>query len=426
MPKLAPRLTDLACRNARANTNGSPRKLSAGGGMYLFVTPMSKTWRMDYRFLDKRQTITLGTYPATSLRAAETKRDEAQVLLAQQRNPMAERRASVAAANTAAASTFEVVARAWYEQRRTSWTVGTAERAIARLERFLFPYIGSQPIADITPQEVLTPLSKAQKSGVETAYRVLALARQVFAYGIATNRTRFDPTIGMIGALPKRQNKGFATVTDPRRVSQILQITYNYNGTPPVAAALKLAPILFVRPGELRQAEWAEIDLEGAVWRIPATKMKMRIEHVVPLSTQAVAILKDLMPLTQRSRYIFPNERSRERAMSENAVLAALRTLGIPKEELVGHGFRHMATTLLREQGFRDELVDRQLAHKAGGGRALARYDFSKLLPERTAMMQTWSDYLDQLRIGRSGGITPAVTHMGNEGHDGVKALLPN
>ena len=394
--------------------------------MYLFITPKSKTWRMDYRFMDKRQTITLGTYPAMSLKAAEIKRDEAQALLAQQRNPIVERKATATIASAAAANTFEVVAIAWLEQRKTSWSIGTTERAMSRFDRFLFPFIGSRPIADITAQEVLIPLSKAQESGVETAYRVLALARQVFAYGIATSRTRFDPTIGLSGALPKRQGNGFATVTDPRRVSEILQITHGYKGTPPVAAALKLAPILFVRPGELRQAEWAEIDLEGAVWRIPAVKMKMRIEHVVPLSVQAITILKDLKPITQRSKYIFPNERSRDRPMSENAVLAALRTLGIPKEELVGHGFRHMATTLLKEQGFRDELVDRQLAHKAGGGRALARYDFSKFLPERTAMMQTWANYLDQLRTGKQvGTITPNM-HKDKEEHDGIEALLPN
>lgn len=401
MPKLAPRITNLSCHNAKANTNGSPRKLSAGGGMYLFITPKSKTWRMDYRFMDKRQTITLGTYPAMSLKAAEIKRDEAQALLAQQRNPIVERKASAAIASVAAASTFEVVARVWFEQRKSSWTAGTAERAIGRLERFLFPYIGNRPIANVTPPEILALLLKAQESGSETAHRVLSLAKRVFEFAIATCQTRFDPTIGIRGALPKRQTIGFATVTDPRRVSEILQVTHGYTrGTPAVTAALKLAPMLFVRPGELRQAEWAEIDLENAVWRIPAAKMKMRIEHVVPLSIQAVAILEGLRPLTQRSRYVFPNERSRERPMSENAVLAALRTLGIPKEELVGHGFRHMATTLLRELGFRDELVDRQLAHKAGGSRALSRYDFSTFLPERIIMMQRWSDYLEQLRQG--------------------------
>lgn len=399
MPKISARLTDLACRNAKCHSDGSPRKLAAGGGLYLFITPKSKTWRMDYRFLNKRKTITLGTYPVVLLKAAEARRDEVKVMLDQNLDPLEQRRLAVARDTAAAANTFEAIAKTWFEQRKAGWTESTAEKQMGRLERFIFPYIGSRSIASIEPPELVSLLKKIPDTQTETMHRVLAIMRQVFTYAIASGCTKFDPTTGVGDALPKRRSNGFATVTDPRRIGEILRMIFGYSGaTVSVAAALKLAPMLFVRPGELRAAMWSEIDLEGAIWRIPATKMKMRIEHIVPLSKQAVAVLRELHPHTRLSAYVFPNERSRARPMSENAVLSALRTMGIPKEELVGHGFRHMATTLLKEKGYRHEVVERQLAHKVGGSTASARYDFATLLPERTIMMQEWSDYLDGLR----------------------------
>jgi len=278
------------------------------------------------------------------------------------------------------------------------WTEGHSKTIIRRLELNIFPWLGTRPVASITAPELLAVLRRIEDRGaLETAHRVKQICGQVFRYAIATGRGERDPSADLRGALPPAKPKRMATITDPKQISELLRVIDGYEGHLITKCALRFAPLVFVRPGELRQAEWQEINFDQAEWKIPAEKMKMRISHIVPLSTQAIEILKEIEPLTGRSRYVFPSLRTAERPMSNNTVLAALRRLGYAKEEMSGHGFRAMASTVLHEQGWRSDIIERQLAH-AERNSIKAAYNHAQHLPERRRMMQAWADYLGMLK----------------------------
>jgi integrase len=369
--------------------------------MYLLVKPEGgKLWRLDYRRpgTKKRNTLSLGAFPDVSLRKARERRDEARRLLADRIDPGDKRKSEQAAG----AKTFEAIGREWFAKHSPHWAPGHSSKIIRRLELDVFPWIGGKPIASITAPEVLAILRRVESRGaVETAYRAKTNIGQVMRYAIATGRANLDPTPSLRGALAPSPERHHATITDPDRIGELLRAIDAYAGDYTTRAALLLAPLVFVRPGELRHAEWTEMDLDAGEWRIPADKMKMRAPHIVPLASQAVAILRDLQPLTGSGRYVFPGARSRTRVMSENTVNAALRRMGFEKGTMTGHGFRSMASTLLNEQGWHRDAIERQLAH-AERDAVRAAYNYAEHLPERRKMMQAWADYLDGLRAAPS------------------------
>ncbi|MDP1845501.1 MAG: site-specific integrase, partial [Candidatus Moranbacteria bacterium] len=294
----------------------------------------------------------------------------------------------------------EAVAREWFKKMSTVWVPRHAETIIRRLESYVFPQLGQRPINEVTAPELLAMLRKLEAQGtVETAHRVKQICGQVFRYAIATGRTDRDPAADLRGALTPAKPKRMASITDPKGAAGLLRAIDGYHGSFVTACALKLAPLVFVRPGELRQAEWSEIDLEAAEWRIPADKMKMKSPHIVPLSRQAIDILREIHQLTGNGKYVFPSLRTGSRPMSNNTVNAALRRMGFSKEEMTGHGFRSMASTLLNEQGWNRDAIERQLAH-AERNKVRAAYNYAEFLPERRKMMQAWADYLDDLKAG--------------------------
>jgi integrase len=391
-------LTDTAIRKIKPGEK--PLKLSDEQGMFLLVTPAGgKLWRMKYRIAGKEKLLALGAYPEVTLAEARDRRSEARKLLANGVDPSEHRKAQKAAKTERAGNSFEVIAREWYGKFSSSWVPSHGDRIIRRLERDIFPWLGGRPIAEINSQELLVTLRRIESRGaIETAHRALQNCGQVFRYAVSTGRSERDPSGDLRGALPPVKPKNFPAVTEPKQVAELLRILDSYQGTFTVGCALRLAPLVFVRPGELRAAQWADIDLETAEWRYHVSKTDS--QHIVPLSTQAVGILRELHALTGDSRYVFPGARSNGRPMSDNAILAAMRRLGIPAEEMTGHGFRAMARTILDEVlGFRVDLIEHQLAHavKDPNGRA---YNRTLHLPERKKMMQSWADYLDKLKAG--------------------------
>lgn len=413
-------LTDTAIRNARpgvtpkGQTTDKPYKMGDAGGLYLEV-PLTgaKRWRLKYRYGGKEKRLSLGTYPdvplaspkgqdadgAGRVRGARELRDEARQLIANGIDPSEYRKATKAMRIERAGNSFEAVALEWYEKQKPTWNAAHGDRIIRRLKRDIFPWIGGRPVAEITAPELLAALRRIENRGrLETAHRALQNCGQVMRYAIATGRAERDPSSDLRGALPPVKGTHFAAVTDPKAIGALLRKLDGHQGTLTVGCALRLAPLVFVRPGELRHAEWADIDLEAADWRF--TVSKTGTAHIVPLSTQAVAILRELQALSGHGRYVFPGARSHERPMSENAVLAALRSLEIGKDEMSGHGFRAMARTVLDEvMGMRPDLIEHQLAHavKDPNGRA---YNRTAHLPERVKMMQAWSDWLDRQKAG--------------------------
>lgn len=392
-------LTDTAIRNAKPAEKA--RKLFDGGGLYLEVAPSGgKWWRLKYRFAGKEKRLSLGVYPDVSLKDARDRRDEARKLLANEIDPSENRKAKRAAKVERATNSFEVVAREWFTKHEPNWSANHANRIIRRLERDIFPWVGGKAIADITATQLLEAIRRIEQRGaLETAHRALANCGQVFRYAVATGRADRDPSGDLRGALPPvKSKKHFAAVTEPKQVAEILRALDGYEGTLPVRCALRLAPLVFVRPGELRHAQWEDIDLDNAEWRYTVTKTKT--QHIVPLSGQAIEILKELNPLTGHGRYAFPSARNPrgDKPMSDNAILAAMRRMGISKNEMSGHGFRAMARTILDEVlGFRPDFIEHQLAHavRDPNGRA---YNRTAHLPERRKMMQEWADYLDRLK----------------------------
>jgi integrase len=391
-------LSDLSIRNAKPGSKAV--RIYDAGGLYVEVAPSgNKLWRLKYRFEGKEKRLALGAYPDTGLKDARAKRDAARKLLANDIDPGEHRKAQKAAGAARAANSFEVVAQEWYAKHSPNWVENHANRIIRRLERDVFPWIGARPIDAIKAPDLLAVIRRIEHRGaLETAHRALANCGQVFRYAVATGRAERDPSGDLRGALAPVRGEHFAAVTEPPEVAKLLRAIDNYQGTLIVACALKLAPLVFVRPGELRSAEWDDIDISRAEWRYTVTKTDTA--HIVPLSTQAISILQELKPLTGSAKYVFPSARSSTRPMSDNAILAALRRLGIEKDEMSGHGFRAMARTILDEVlCVRPELIEHQLAHavRDSNGRA---YNRTAHLAERKKMMQQWGDYLDSLKAG--------------------------
>lgn len=391
-------LTDTALRKAKPAPK--VQRLFDGGGLYLEITPAGgKLWRQKYRFAGKEKRLAHGTYPEVSLADARERRDAARKLLAAGVDPGEHKKAAKAATEDRAANSFEVVAREWFAKQNSSWVASHADKILLRLENDIFPWIGKRPVADVTAKELLTTINRiVDRGAVESAHRALQNCGQIFRYAIVTGRSERNPAADLRGALPPVKPTHRAAITEPKAIGGLLRAIDAYTGSLVTRSALQLAPLVFVRPGELRQAEWAEIDLDAKEWNIPAEKMKTRDPHLVPLSRQAVAILSDLQPLTGRGRYVFPGGRSPKRPMSNNGVLAALRRMGFAKDEMSGHGFRAMARTILDEVlHFRPDYIEHQLAHavRDPNGRA---YNRTAHLPERRKMMQAWADYLDTLK----------------------------
>lgn len=389
-------LTDVSVRNTKPT--GKTIKLFDERGLYLEVSPSGgKWWRLKYRFDGKEKRLSLGVYPDVGLKDARERRDAARKLLADGVDPSENRKAQRAAKADLTENTFEIVAREWYAKHASSWVDYHGDRVLRRLERDIFPWIGERPIREVTAPMLLSVVGRIESRGaVETAHRALGNCGQVFRYAIATGRADNDPTGALRGALASPKGEHFAATTDPKRLGEILLAMDGYRGTLIVRCALRLAPLVFVRPGELRTAEWEGIDLEAAEWRYFVTKTQT--DHLVPLSTQAVAILRELKPLTGKGRYVFPSARTSAKPMSNNAVLAAMRSLGIGQDEMSGHGFRAVARTILDEVlGVRPDFIEHQLAHavRDPNGRA---YNRTAHLAERRKMMQEWSNYLDQLK----------------------------
>lgn len=392
-------LTDTAIRTAKPSAK--PVRMFDGGGLYLELSPAGgKLWRLKYRFDGKEKRLALGIYPDIGLKDARERREEARKLLANGADPAEARKAQKAAKVERSTNSFEVIAREWFAKHRDTWAASHADKIIARLENDVFPWLGGKAIAEITAPNVLEVLRRIEKRGtLDTAHRAKGNISQVMRYAIATGRAERDPCPDLRGALPPVKESNFASITEPAKVAELLRAIDGFSGTFVVQCALRLAPLLFVRPGELRRAEWASFDLEKAEWGYFVTKTKS--DHLVPLASQAVAILKELHALTGHGRFVFPGARGNDRSMSEAAINAALRRMGYDtKTEITGHGFRAMARTILHEELHqKPEVIEHQLAHTVSDALGTA-YNRTKFLKERKAMMQLWADYLDKLKDG--------------------------
>ena len=391
-------LTDTKLRALKPRE--SVFRIADAGGLCVEVRPTgSRLWRFRYRYSGKARMLALGEYPIVSLMEARSKRDEARAVLAAGVDPTVNAKAKRVAVMERSANTFAALSVEWLTQNAHAITPGTLRRDRRVFESHLNPWLGDTPIADVSPPMLLAALRKIETKGaLETAHRARGLASRLFRYAIATGRAERNPATELIGALKSPTARHFASITDPQKVAVLLRAIDGYSGTPVVAAALKLAPLLFVRPGELRTARWSDIDLENGEWRFIATKTKT--PHIVPLASQAKLIMSELKPLTGRGDFLFPGVRSRRRPMSENTITAALRALGYDGDSMTGHGFRAMARTILDEVlHIRPDYIEHQLAHavRDPNGRA---YNRTAHLPERRAMMQQWADYLDTLKIG--------------------------
>ena len=368
-------------------------------GLSLEVSPKGgKWWRFKYRFDGKQKRLSLGIYPDIGLKEARNNRDDLRKLIAEGIDPAHVRKAEKQSKGDH--NSFETIAREWHSKFKPNWSVDHAERTITRFEKNVFPWFGSQNINDIKAPELLAVVRRIESRGaLDTAHRALQQCGQVFRYAVATGRAERDPSLDLKGALPPVRTKHHASLVEPKQIGELLRSINGYTGSFVTSCALKLAPLVFVRPIELRSAEWSEFDLDNAEWRIPAHKMKMRVLHIVPLSKQAIAIIKELQPLTGSGTYLFPSNRTKTRPMSDNTINGALRRLGYTKEEMTGHGFRSMASTLLNEQGWNRDAIERQLAHSERDG-VRAAYNYAEYLPERKRMMQSWADYLESLMSG--------------------------
>lgn len=385
-------LTDTAIKAFKPNDK--PYKIADGHGvgLYLLINKTGKYFRMDYRFQGKRKTLSFGKYPDISLRDARQKAIDAHIKIKTGIDPAPNK-------NHATLNQFESVAREWFEKQKTIWKESHSAKIIRRLETNIFPYIGKHDISEIDAPALLVVLKRIEDKGtIETAHRVKQVLGQIFRYAIITGRARHDPSADLKGALTPYRSRNMATITDTDKIGELLRAIDKYSGSFVVQCALKFAPLTFVRPGELRHAEWIEIDIDKAIWKIPAEKMKMGRVHIVPLSKQAVKILNDLKPLTGHGRYVFPSIRTTVRPMSENTVNAALRMLGYEKSVMCGHGFRSMASTLLHENNWNSDIIELQLAHVETNS-VKGAYNHAQHLPERVKMMQWYSDLLDYLKF---------------------------
>jgi len=398
MRKKANRLTDLVVRKARPEE--SPYKLSDGLGLYLLVYPTgNKGWRYRYRFGGKEKMMSLGPYPKIKLSEARNKLEEAKELLAQGIDPVIAKNKKREADNEAL-NTFELLAREWFTLKyKKEVSAGQAARVMKKLENDILPWIGSKHISEITAKQILILLRQVEARGaLDTAHRCRSICSWVFKYAIASGCAERDPANDLQGILPTPKTRHMAAILDPKELGKFLRASHSYEGSIVTRSALKLAPLLFVRPGELRKAEWSEIDFDAFEWNIPGEKMKMKEPHLVPLAKQAVEIFNEIYHVTGGGRFVFPSPRSADRPMSDNAILAALRRMGYEKHEVSGHGFRATARTLLDEVlKFPPYIIEHQLAHRVRDplGRA---YNRTHHIDERRHMMQVWADYLDGLR----------------------------
>lgn len=395
-------LTNIFIKNVKHTGATSGDKYTDGRALYLLVNAVGKYWRMDYRFVDKRKTLALGVYPDVGLAKARLRRDKAREQLADGIDPAVAKREEKQEQADAAANTFEAVARIWLTKTAAKRAEVTQSRITTLLEKDVFPFIGHMPISTIKPRDVLDrAVRKIETRGsIDTAHRAKQICGQIFRYAVAIGLAERDVTTDLRGALSAIPESHFAAITEPKQAGELMRSIFDYTGHPCTVASLKLSPLVFVRPGELRTAEWAEIDLDAAEWRIPASKMKMKVDHLVPLSTQSVELLRSVQPITGHGRYVFPSLRTGERPMSENTINAALRGMGYSKEVHTAHGFRALARTIMDEvMGERVDLIEHQLAHavKDPNGRA---YNRTAHLPARRVMMQNWANYLDKLRTG--------------------------
>jgi len=390
-------LTDKAIQAAKPKAR--PYKLADGEGLTLLVKPIgSKLWRFRYRYDGREKMLGFGSYPDTSAKLAREKREQARKLLAQGLDPSGTRQAEKAARN----NTFEGIAREWLTLQRERLASATYAKAVWTLETLVFPHLGTRPIDKISAADVLRVLKRIEGRGLrETAHRTRQRISQVCRYAVVTERAQHDVTLNLRGALAAVVSTNHAAITEPAKIGELMRSIDSYKGQATTWCALRIAPLVFVRPGELRHAEWSEFDLDGEdpQWRIPAEKMKMRGQHIVPLSKQVVKILEELKALTGSGRYLFPALTTTRRCMSENTINLALRRMGYTNEEMTGHGFRSMASTSLNEQGWHPDLIELQLAH-AERNSVRAAYNKAQRLPERRKMMQAWADYVDNLRSG--------------------------
>lgn len=388
-------LTETAIRNAKPGEK--PYKLADGGGMYLFIqTNGARYWRLKYRFGGKEKVLALGVYPDVGLKAARERRNEARKKLAEGIDPGADRKADKQAAGLRASNTFETIGREWYETKKGAWSTAHADAVLSRLDKHLFPGLGAKPIAEIAAPDVLEVIRILEKrDALELAGKARIVAGQVFRYGIATGKAISDPTRDLRGAFKTREVKHYNKLSEAD-LPEFLKKLDGYDGNAITKHALRLLLLTFVRTGELRAARWTEFDFDKKEWRIPAERMKSRAEHLVPLSAQAIAVLEELKAVSGGRELLFPNEHKPRAPMSENTILFALYRMGY-RGRATGHGFRATASTILNEQGFRPDVIERQLAHKEAN-KVRAAYHRSEYIEERRKMMAHWGNYLDSRR----------------------------
>jgi integrase len=386
---------------SKAKPGNKPKKLFDGDGLFLLIQPSgSKWWRLKYRFRGKEKLLSLGVYPEISLKVARERREAARRLIAEGIDPAVNRRIAKASDTEGGKNTFETVAREWLAKFSANWEKSHTDKITRRLEVNVFPWLKSRIVREITAQELLHCLRRIESRGaLETAHRTLQNCGQILRYAVVTGRAERDICSDLRGALPPPKETHLASITNPKEIGKLLRTVDGYTGGYVVRYALKLAPLVFLRPGELRKGEWQEVDFSEAEWRIPAERMKMRVPHIVPLSKQAIAVLTELQAITGnegKGKYLFPGIRKNGKPMSENTINAALRGMGYPKEEMTGHGFRSMASTLLNENGWNRDAIERQLAHGERDS-VRAAYNYAEFLSERRKMMQWWADHLDKL-----------------------------
>lgn len=394
-------MTDKEIQNAKPRDK--PYRLADGGGLYLEVTPSgSKLWRWKYRVASKEKRLAIGAYPEVRAPEARKVMAEARAKVKAGFDPSAEKKAKREQDKVAGDYTFEAVARTWFEKAHSSLAATTRTKNLAFLEKDVFPFIGGRPIAALAAPDLLSVIRRIDGRGAnDIARRVHNLCGRVFRYAVGHGLCDRDPSrdIELRDILPPADVQQHASVTDPKEAGELLRAIDGFTGSFTTRCALRFAPLVFVRPGELRHAEWTEFDFDKAEWRIPASKMKMKEQHLVPLSKQAIEVLREIQQVTGRGQYVFPSERGGGRPMSENTVNAALRRLAYTKDEMTGHGFRSMASTLLHELGYQHQVIERQLAH-GERNQVSAAYNFAEHLPERRKLMQQWADYLDKLKTG--------------------------
>ena len=402
-------LTDTFVKQVKHTGNPSGDKYSDGGGMYLHVKAPGKYWRMSYRYLGKQKLLALGVYPAVSLAKARKRREDARETLADGRDPSDAKREAVAAALAVAANTFEDVAREFHGVKKSAWSPKYSEKWLSGMATYLFPSIGNRPISTITAPMLLEVLRIVEKRGIlDTAHTLRQNSGQVFRYGVQTGRCERDPSVDLHGALKPVTVKHMSALLEPVKVGELLRCIDAYTGLPTTRVALALSVLIFQRPGNIRQLEWAWVNFDKAMLTIPAESMKRTLHgklngrpHFVPLGQQSLALLKEIQPLTGANRYVFPSLRTGKRPMSDNTINAALRRMGYEKDEMSAHGFRATARTLIAEHmvGISSDVIEAQLAHGKAGPLGMA-YDRAEFMTQRREMMQRWADYLDKLRVG--------------------------